>query len=151
MYKKLVPLIILIIVVFVVISYYSYPISIQRVIESYKSIERIDVDYLSEGEVKSYIVHFDQATHFKDLISILDSTSYTHEYRGKYKGTFNRVMKITTFYRNANNEFDNFSIELTEDGELLIKNKLYQMNKRENEIFNQLYDWIINKGEQMNS
>jgi hypothetical protein len=79
------------------------------------------------------------------MINILDSVSYTREYRNKYKGTTSRIIMMDIFYRNADEVSGNYSINITEDGQIITINKLYQMKENSESIFKNLYDWIKNK------
>jgi hypothetical protein len=128
------------------IGYYAYPIGIQQVFNHTDNVEKIYITYISQGESTRYLIQIDQQNEFTEMINILDSATYTREYRNKYKGTTSRLIMMDIFYRNGDGVSGNYSIDITEDGYIITINKLFQMKKDSEVVFKNLIEWIKNKG-----
>jgi hypothetical protein len=128
------------------IGYYAYPIGIQQVFSHTDNVEKIYITYHSQGEVTRYQIQIDQENEFTEMINILDSVTYTREYKNKYKGTTSRLILMDIFYRNGDGVSGNYSIDITEDGYIITINKLFQMKEDSEVVFKNLFEWIKNKG-----
>lgn len=140
-------LLIVIIVAFILglIWYYAYPLKIRDVMRHTKQIEKTDFLIASYGTFNHYSIQFDEKTNSSELIDILDAESYSREIKS-YKGSSDRVIMMIIFYRDMDSTVTNYSFDITESGIIICNNKQYQMNGDTEEIFNNLYEWIKNKG-----
>ncbi|WP_308635705.1 hypothetical protein [Paenibacillus silvisoli] len=124
--------------------YFAYPLKIESLLRHTATIEKIDCIIIAEGESKPYSLPMDDHSSVDELIDILGSERYTRELN-TYKGSTDRVIIMTFFYRNAEGELGNYSFDINESGVLISDQKQYQMKGETEVVFNELYEWILHK------
>lgn len=127
------------IMIFVVV-YFSSPIRIQQIINS-ADVEKIYFTYHAQGETERYFIQFDKQNGFAEMINILDSIPYSREIN-TYKGTTSSIVMMDIVKR----DLSNYSLSITEDGQVITEHKLYQSRSDYETIFKRLMEWIMNNG-----
>lgn len=127
------------------IWYFAYPLKIQMLMRHTDKIEKIDFFVHSHGEVDHYSIQFDERTKINEMISVLDSVSYSRELI-RYKGSTDKIIMMFMIYRNRDGTGNNYSFDINESGVIISNNKQYQMNGDTRKVFNNLYEWINNEG-----
>lgn len=129
------------IIIICLVVYFSYPIRIQQIISDPNKVEKIYITYHSQGETERYLIQIDQQSQISEMINIFDSVTYTREIN-TYKGTTSRIIMMDIF----NRDLSNYSLSITEDGEIITNNMLYQTRRDSELIFKKLIEWIKYNG-----
>jgi hypothetical protein len=141
---KLLILSVIAILIIGTIGFYNYPLKIHKIILHIDHIEKIHVDYISEGKTTRYLLNFDSQNTAAELINILDSTLYTRSFT-KYYGTTSSVISLYIFYRTKDGVLGNYILSLNEEGDVQRDNKDYHMKGDSKLLFDQVHEWIENQ------
>lgn len=119
---------------------FFYPIRIQQII-SQENIDKIYISYVAEGKTTAYLVQMNHKSQISEMMSILDSISYTRGIRSGHHGTYRNCLYMTI----VNRDLSNYSIDISEDGKLVSTKRLFQARSFESH-FNDLVEWMEKYG-----
>lgn len=138
--RHLVFLIIISIFIFEAVHFF-YPIRIQQII-SQENIDKIYISYVAEGKTTAYLVQMNHKSQISEMMSILDSISYTRGIRSGHHGTYRNCLYMTI----VNRDLSNYSMDISEDGKLVSTKRLFQARESFESHFNDLVEWMEKYG-----
>lgn len=137
------------------IIYYSVRLPSTSVIAHSTKIEKISFLYLKGTNVIPYLIEFeDQNEVLNQLMSILDSVSYTRSSRSFFSRNIRNdggpTFAFIIFYRDRDGEIDDYFLDINQKGYVLRGGKkIYKMVDREEEVFDQLSRWLFERAVRM--
>jgi len=136
-------LIVFIIVILSVLGilYFTYPVKIQNVLKHTDDIERIHVNYYSNGNSSEYLLTKYQGIDFSEAIQIFNSVTYTRKLN-TFRGGTGDAFFMTIVYREKDGEINSYFVDIRELGILISDKKEYRIHGKSNELISMLVDWI---------
>ncbi|MFS0864721.1 hypothetical protein [Fredinandcohnia sp. 179-A 10B2 NHS] len=147
MKKSIIALLLVILVIVTTLFYFSFPLSSKSVLPHSTQIEHIYFSNFNGDWPNFYLIEFnDKDISPQQMIQIFDSVSYTRSFGSKNIRNDGNTFSMHVFYRNQNGEILNYDLDINEKGYIVSDKKRYKMVENEQEVFQQLSDWLLEKG-----
>ncbi|WP_078546794.1 hypothetical protein [Litchfieldia alkalitelluris] len=146
MKKKSITLGVALLFVFIMLGYFFVPLSAKGVFPHTTQIERIYFSYLNGGKTNFYLIEFNDNIKNQQLFNIFDSSSYTRSFGSKNIRNDGKAFTMFVFYRDRDGELVDYELDINEKGFVVSNKKKYKMIADDQEVFQQLSKWLLEKG-----
>lgn len=126
------------------LGYYLYPLTADSVLNHPGNIQNVNIGYyLNNGKISTFSIDVKDPAEINEFVNILKSSTYTRSLGTKNIKNNARAILLIIFYTDDNRNLNNYSFDINDHGYLVIENKKYRIEHKQDIIFNRIYDWLL--------